>query len=555
MLTNNQHVSMRNPGTAILINYPGYPSSIDSLMPDNGLANLAGSLKRENWKVLILDYANTDIFGRLVPSEMRKELVKLFARYSETQKLDPDLASEFQKLNQQLYDHALGVQKEIAQEIISKVREMDALFVGFKLWTGAGQEGSLNIATHIKTELPEIKIFGGGPHAECFGSCVLKELQPAFDVIALGEGEKTIIDLAEFALGKKDLFEIPGIAYWEDEQKTEIRENPVESVKDLNTLSDPVYDPKTYPAMEGDSKLKLVMIDESRGCPFSCNFCFHPVKSGRGWRVRDTSSVINMMESISRTTGASCFRLSGSNPPPDYKNDLASEMIKRGSPFEYISFGHTRSEDEDYALLRKSGLVSLFFGVESGSQSILDKALNKKTKVEGIRKNFSEASKAGIMTSASLIVPCPFDTQETLQETVDLVSEIKPDGVSIYLPIITPRTEWYTHPKKYEIEFEGDIFQTMMSYQVRFLMPPPMWDPLPYVISGRTYPEMVGAAQRVTVELEKRNILTGSNDSLLMLGRKINRSPQELRQENRSMFMTADQTRIKEIVKEFNQSR
>ena len=259
-----------------------------------------------------------------------------------------------------------------------------------------------------------------------------------------------------------------------------------------------------------------------------------------------------MMENINRTTGATCFRLSGSNPPPDYKKELATELIKIGSPFEYISFGHTRSEHEDYDLLRRSGLVSLFFGVESGAQSILDRALNKKTKVGLIRKNITEASKAGIMTSASLIVPCPFDTEATLQETVDLVSEIEPDGVSIYLPIITPRTEWYEHPENYEIEFEGDLFHAMMSYQVRFLMPPPMWDPLPYAISGRTYPEMVSAAQMVTAQLEKRNILTGSNDSLLMLGSKTNRSPRELKQENRRMFMTADQAGIETLIQEFN---
>jgi radical SAM superfamily enzyme YgiQ (UPF0313 family) len=258
------------------------------------------------------------------------------------------------------------------------------------------------------------------------------------------------------------------------------------------------------------------------------------------------------MENIHSECGASCFRLSGSNPPPDYKKELASELIQAGSPFEYISFGHTRSENEDYGLLRESGLVSLFFGVESGSQHILDRALNKKTSVERIRDNVMKAGQAGIMTSASLIVPCPFDTEETLQETVDCVEEIHPDGVSVYLPIITPRTEWYEHPEKYEIEFIGDIYRTMMSYQVRFLMPPPMWDPLPYSISGRNYGDMVSSAQWVTSELEKRGILTGSNDSLLMFGRRTGRSPRELRQENRSMFMTADSEKIQTIVEEFN---
>jgi hypothetical protein len=156
------------------------------------------------------------------------------------------------------------------------------------------------------------------------------------------------------------------------------------------------------------------------------------------------------------------------------------------------------------------------------------------------------------MTSASLIVPCPFDTKDTLQETVDLVEEVRPDAVSVYLPIITPRTEWYMHPADYEITYEHDLCRRMMSYQVRFLMPPPMWDPLPYSISGRGYPEMVGEAQWVTAELEKRRILTGSNDSLLMLGRRIGRSARELRQENRIMFMTADHIKIQNIVTEFN---
>jgi len=548
--------------SAVLVSYSGLPSSFDSLMPDNGLASLAGSLKREGWRVRILDFATTDMAGRLVPVRHRRRLKWLLSQFVLCRKfglsLGKRLSDAFQDFNRILLDHARAVEAEIADEIVYEVQQRNARFVGFKLWTGAGQEGTHRIAARLKKACPEIKVFGGGPHVECFQEHVLADLSPTFDAVALGEGEQTIVELARHAVGRKALEDIPGIAFrgvtGGGEPSSRVVKNEGGAIRDLDTLASPCYDTETYPAMAGDRKLRFLMIDESRGCPFSCNFCFHPVKSGNVWRTRSPGRVVDLMREISSETGSRVFRLAGSNPPQDHRVELAHELIRGKTAFEYVSFGHTRSENEQFDLLRESGCVSLFFGVESGSERILDEALNKRTSVKRIASNLLGAKRAGIMTSASLIVPCPFDDSDSLQSTVDLMAKVRPHGISIYLPIVVPRTRWFENPEAFGIEFSGDKLRSLMRYQVRFLMPPPLWDPLPYRICGRDFAEMVKCAMWMDGELGRRRLLPGMNDSLLVLGKYLRMPAKKVRNLNRKMFMTADVNGIESLVRDFNRS-
>ena len=73
--------------------------------------------------------------------------------------------------------------------------------------------------------------------------------------------------------------------------------------------------------------------------------------------------------------------------------------------------------------MHKSGCVSLFFGVESGSQEILDKDINKGIKVEQIIRTLKMAKKANLITVASIITPCPHETPETLKQTLKVLVE------------------------------------------------------------------------------------------------------------------------------------
>ena len=216
--------------------------------------------------------------------------------------------------------------------------------------------------------------------------------------------------------------------------------------------------------------------------------------------------------------------------------------------------GHARDVGrEDYELLYKSGCVSLFFGVESGSQEILDKDINKGVKVEQIIRALKEAKKAGLLTVASVIVPCPHETSETLKQTLKVLVEANPDSVMIQPPFIVPGTRWYVNSNDFGFELYEDYIDKMMTYRVRLLLPLVLWEPMPYRMGGKTYYEAIAMAQWLATELEKRQIMTGIEDYLLLIASYLDISPKETRDRDKRLFFTGDYLGIERMVNMFNE--
>ncbi len=169
----------------------------------------------------------------------------------------------------------------------------------------------------------------------------------------------------------------------------------------------------------------------------------------------------------------------------------------------YCFWSCKRKRKRRLLLLKQSGCVSLAFGVESGSQQILDQDINKKVKVDQIISALTECKNAGILTVASIIVPNAHDTPETLKETLDLLVKTKPDSVTIQLPGLIPNTYWYENRDAFGFELEDNYMFRTMTYRIKLLLPPVLWDPLPYRINKRTNEESVMLAQKFSLELEK----------------------------------------------------
>jgi hypothetical protein len=536
---------------SILINFNGCPSSVDSLMPDNGLANLAGSLLEEGHETLIKDFSSVDIIERMIPDSVSRELSLVHQDSIADAKTKPQSGKtsldRLLKLDNELVDHNHFELLKIANEIVDEATTMGADFIGFKLWTGDGFEGSVKIATEIKKKLPDIKLFAGGPHVDWFMENIFRYTD-IFDALAYGEGEETIKFLADYAIGKRKLSDIPNIIYRENGR---INVTPLKRIKDLNLLSEPVYDEAIYPAMKGDQKVRFIMIDESRGCPNACYFCIHPQKSGSKWRYYEPLHTIDLIEKLSHKINTSAFRMSGSNTPPSLRKELAQELIKRQFGINYAGFGHVNS-NEDYDLLRESGCLSLAFGVESGSQRILDQDLNKNVKVEQIISALNRCKRSGILTVASIIVPCPHDNDETIKETLELLIKTRPDSVTLQLPGLIPGAYWYKNIENFGFDLDENYMIKSMLYKIKLLLPPMLWEPFPYKINGKTNSQSVVIAQGLTAELEKNEILTGIGDFLLLIGRFIGISAKEMRDLNRKMFFTGDHAKVRDIVRSFN---
>jgi len=534
---------------SILVNFNGCPSTLDSLMPDNGLANLAGSLLEEGHQTIIMDFGIADIFKRMIPEEINKELNAIYEEFmaKPMDKSKPLPVDRLLELDRLLDDHKEVELKKIADEITEKANQIGADFIGFKLWTGEGFSGSVKIAQAIRQKLPNIKLFAGGPHIDWFMEHVF-DYTDVFDVLAYGEGEEIIKFLAEYAEGNKNLLDIPNVIY-KNNGKTII--NELIRISDLNALPEPVYDESIYPAMKGDQKIKFIMIDESRGCPNLCYFCIHPQKSGRKWRRRDPIQTVDMISKIGCKLNTNTFRLAGSNTPTDLRKEIAKEIIHRQLNIIYTGFGHVRGND-DYELLRTSGCLALAFGVESGSQEILNQSVNKKVKTDDIVSAIISCKNAGISAIASIIVPCPHDNEKTLEETLNLLIKTKPDSVTLQLPGLIPGSYWHKNRDEFGFELDDDFLVRVMLYKIKLLLPPILWEPLPYKMNGKDHLQMMTIAQNLTIELEKNGILTGINDFLILIGKIMNISPIEMRNINRKAFFTGDYMQIKDMIKSFN---
>lgn len=542
---------------SILISYAGYPYTFNSLMPDNGLANLAGALLSAGHETLILDYGTVENVRRMVPKEVSCEAKSTFLSLARKMEAGEELGEEqmlsLSKLERTLADLGNRHVAKVAEEICEEIERFEPHFVGFKLWNGDGFSGSIKIAQKVRAKHKNVRIFGGGPHVDIFRGDIYRATN-AFDCLAYGEGEKTILELSEFALGRRRLEDVNNIVF--KNGVSTILSTRTERIRDLITLPLPCYEEQVYPAMKGNNKIKIMVLDESRGCSFACHFCIHPYKSGRGLRTKKASRIIEEMRWITQQTGSRAFRYAGSSTPPGLAKELAELIISEDLNVRYAGFGNPLNAVPEYfQVLSDSGCRALAFGMESGSELILKKALGKSIKVERMREVLEASKRAGIFTVVGIIFPAPFETKETEEETLAFLREVRPDSALVLFPAIYPRTKWATDKKKFGFVFdEAEYLPAAMNYKVKTLFPMDFWDDLPYSLGERDFRTMMNETARFTRTLEREGITTSVCDDLALMASLAGYRGEEKTLGNlgRFWFFTGDAHRIQELVDAVN---
>lgn len=538
----------------VLVSYSGYPYTPSSLMPDNGLANLAGSLKREGHEVLILDFGTVNIIRKLYPQPVSEKIRPIYKKISEGGKPTFSDKVKIYYLNVELERYQKKQVEVMARHIDKIAKEFGADFVGLKLWNGDGFSGSISIAKYLKKANPRIKIFAGGPHADLFKELIMKKT-PYIDVIAYGEGEDIICRLAGYAAGERiDLSEVPNVIY--RDEYGEIKINRMELITGLNSLPEPLYDDDVYPSMVGNQKIKIITFDESRGCPFGCYYCAQPPKSGHYTRTKSPEKIIREISHIMERYGINVFRYAGSSTPGKLMVDVAKILKEKGIKVMYSSFAEANllHDEEEMRFLKDSGLVSLFFGIESGSQRMLD-SVHKCLKVEVLKKSLKTSRKSGIYTVGSLIYPLPGETPETREETLRFLEETKPNSVPVQFAGLYPGTPWFSDPQKYGFQVNRDKYpEKIMDYKIKLLFPPAMWKDPGYKIDGKRFKKFAKETMRMIKDIENIGVLTDISDDQFLMAAFAGMTPKEFRDKNREYFFTGDYEKIAETVAKINEN-
>ena len=293
------------------------------------------------------------------------------------------------------------------------------------------------IINEIKSYDPEIVTIIGGPHPTLYPKDALSET--GADISIQGDGEKIICEIKKAIQGNKSLSEIPGIFY---QEKSNIKHGKkYEPIADLDSLPFPsrhlvknyiygrAYNPKI-------KKGEFTSILTSRGCPYKCRFCSRGAVSLNLYRVRSTKKILEELKEI-YSDGYRYLTFMDDSFLSNKKQaiEIFDNIIKEGLELKmYITAARADSADKElYLKMKKSGVLSVQFGIESGNQEILD-YYNKKTTVEKIRNAVNLSHESGFFTSGTVILGAPYETKKHFQNTLKFIKSLPIDTVS-FLPL------------------------------------------------------------------------------------------------------------------------
>jgi glycosyltransferase involved in cell wall biosynthesis/radical SAM superfamily enzyme YgiQ (UPF0313 family)/spore maturation protein CgeB len=283
------------------------------------------------------------------------------------------------------------------------------------------------------------KIIAGGPHA----SVSPETIPPFVDHIVIGEGEHAIRDIVEGKV-KERIVRYPAI-------------------ENLDELPMPAWDYfAEMPYEWGGNWLPeapVFTMNTSRGCPFSCTFCSVCSIWGKRYTYFSAERVVNDIEHLISEYGARgiYFREDNFTLRRDRLVRFCNLLIERNIRIPWVCESRVSNLDRELvALMARAGAVGFYFGVESGSQRLLD-FMKKGISVEQIRNAFRWCHEFDIKTAASVIVGVPTETEEDLGLTLALLKEIRPTVTWYNIFVGIPDSELYRYAKNNNlVEFTDD---------------------------------------------------------------------------------------------------
>lgn len=252
------------------------------------------------------------------------------------------------------------------------------------------------------------KISVGGPHT----SVALDTIPEFVDYVVQGEGEEAILKIING--------EVEGRV---------IRE---ERIKDLDSLPFQPWDifsklPYDYTCPWFNEK-PIFTMNTSRGCPFSCSFCSVGSIWGKQYTYFNADRIIEEIEYLIKHFGAKGIYFREDNFTLNLKRteDFCEKLLKKNIRIHWACETRVDNLSEELIkLMSSSGCMAFYFGVESGSQKILDN-INKQITVAQIENAIDWCKKYDVRTYCSLITGFPGETYEDYLSTKKLMSKTKP---------------------------------------------------------------------------------------------------------------------------------
>jgi len=310
-------------------------------------------------------------------------------------------------------------------------------YVGITFTTSSFSEFK-RLCDEVKKHNNKIPVIAGGPHASASPEKVMNESQ--IDILVIGEGDFTFLEIIE----NPDLKDVKGIAY---RNKSKIVfTKKAEYIDDLDKLPMPawhLFDLKKYKNPRSFGRSPLGAIETSRGCPFQCIYCNKNI-FGYKYRTKSSKRVVEEFKYL-KTLGFKEVYIAddGFTTMLDRAKEVCDLLIKENVKLAWNLGNGVRVDRVDLEFLkkaRKAGCYRVHFGIEAANEQLL-KRIKKGITIEQVKYAFMLAKKAGMDTVAYFMYGFPEETEQTMQECIDLAIELDPDFARVAIVIPYPGTE------------------------------------------------------------------------------------------------------------------
>jgi radical SAM superfamily enzyme YgiQ (UPF0313 family) len=356
--------------------------------------------------------------------------------------------------------------------IIDRINREQPALVGLSFLSTTSYPYAKILARQIRVSNPKVKLAFGGVFASLNASLVKMQC-PEVDFVCRGDGEQLILDLLA---GLDNPASVAGLTWMKDGQVVQNPGRPMERQLDqwpfpdreslkLDFVESMPLDVPAVLSME-----RFTTMQTSRGCPWPCVFCDIPVFNEGKWRARSAAHVVAELKHLEENGYGSVYFVDDHFLlQPKRIEAICKGITEAGLGIQWGIEGRVDSVAQHlFPAMAKAHCRTVMFGIESGSQKILDR-LKKEQKLAEVTTAVKNAKKAGIeIVHGFFTVGNPDETVEDMKATFAFASELPLDtfgfnrlcvyrGTPLWQEyvkrgLVREATDWYKYFKCSEID-------------------------------------------------------------------------------------------------------
>jgi radical SAM superfamily enzyme YgiQ (UPF0313 family) len=350
-------------------------------------------------------------------------------------------------------------------EIMNKISSFKPQVIGVYSTTFGWTKAAFT-AKELKEINKDMFVVAGGPYPIAMQERCLEDCSQ-FDAVVTGEGEITMVEIANKLSSGKGLEGVEGVVFRNGSEivknparplMTDIESLPFPARELLGDAMDYIPPPATY------KRKPVAVIMTARGCNRRCIFCFQIDRERKqGIRFRSVASVMEEVE-LCLSQGYREIKFIDDTLAADYDRAMAiaKEIKKRKLDFTWFASACVHQVDRPLLkAFKDAGCWAILFGAESGVQKNLN-TIRKGITLDQTRKAVKAAREVGLTVYTPFIFGIPGETFEEGLKTIEFACELNPDIANFHALTPFPGTELYDNIDKYGT-MSGDL--TDYTYQ------------------------------------------------------------------------------------------